>query len=243
MTDWLDLARVALDTSPGVVPFFFRDDDVGWDDDALWHLLDRVDKHGVHIDLAVIPGDLGGILASGLRDRAASGLVHLHQHGFRHLNHETGGRKFEFGPSRAYDAQHADIATGRKLLDDQLDRCLEPIFTPPWNRCTEVTAAVLVDLEFEVLSRDHSAGRFGLDGLCEVPVTVDWFAKGKCGPVSRDELGALVAHRIVGWRGPVGVMLHHGVTDPEQLELIDELFALVAGHPLAVSTSIYNWSL
>jgi len=43
--------------------------------------------------------------------------------------------------------------------------------------------------------------------------------------------------------GPVGVMLHHAVTDAGNLAGIDELLALIAGHESAVSTSIYNSSL
>lgn len=251
MSCWLDPVRSALDNSPVPVPFLFRDDDVGWNDEALWRLLDRSDAREVHIDLAVIPDDLDDRLAARLCSRAAGGLVHLHQHGFRHHNHEIVGRKCEFGASRTYAAQRGDIAAGRLRLDDALGRWVDPIFTPPWNRCTDVTASVLIDLGFKVLSRDHSAERFGRRQLCEVPVTVDWFATGKGGPPSAHDLGVAIARRIVegsvqrsvyGDR-PVGVMLHHAVTDAEQLSHIDQLLALVGAHPGAVSTSIYNWSL
>ena len=37
-------------------------------------------------------------------------------------------------------------------------------------------------------------------------------------------------------------MLHHAITNEEHLGLVDELFALVASHPKATSTSIYNSS-
>ena len=39
---------------------------------------------------------------------------------------------------------------------------------------------------------------------------------------------------------PVGVMLHHAITNEEHLSLVDELLALVADHPKARSTSIYS---
>lgn len=242
MRDWLDPVRVALDMSAETVPFFFRDDDAGWDHEALSRLLDLCQAGGVHIDLAVIPIELDAGLASSLRDRAATGLVHLHQHGFRHVNHEAGGRKCEFGPCRTHHTQFADIADGRALIGEQLHPYVEPIFTPPWNRCTEHTAVALADLGFQVLSRDRTAVPFGLSGLAEVPVTVDWFAKSRCGPLTREQIGEQIAEQIVERPGPVGVMLHHAVTDIEHLSLIDQLLALVARHPAALSTSILGCS-
>jgi hypothetical protein len=189
----------------------------------------------------VIPIELDVARAEALCDRAASGHVHLHQHGFRHVNHETSGRKYELGPSRSHDQQLADIAQGRAMIGGLLHPYVEPIFTPPWNRCTDQTAAALANLGFEVLSRDHSAEPFGLADLAEVPVTVDWFAKTKSEPWTRRQVGQQIATQIDG-NGPVGVMLHHAITNLEHLALVDELLSLVASHPSATSTSIYNAS-
>jgi hypothetical protein len=44
-------------------------------------------------------------------------LIELDQHGWQHTNHETTGRKCEFGPSRSYEQQYADIAQGKALLE------------------------------------------------------------------------------------------------------------------------------
>ena len=242
MTDWLDPVRAALDASPTTVPFFVRDDDAGWDDDGLARLLDRCAAHDVHIDIAVIPVELDRKLAATLCARAATGLVHLHQHGFRHVNHENNGRKYEFGPSRSHDQQLADIAEGRALIDEHLHPYVDSVFTPPWNRCTEETAAALANLGFNILSRDRSAEPFGRNDLAEVPVTIDWFAKKKGEPLTREAIGRQIADQVAAGDAPVGVMLHHAVTDDENLASIDELLALIADHDSAVSTSIYSSS-
>jgi len=55
MTDWLDPVRASLDGRAGPVAFFVRDDDGGWNDEALLALLDTVERRGVPIDLAWIP--------------------------------------------------------------------------------------------------------------------------------------------------------------------------------------------
>ncbi len=242
MSNWLDPVRVALDASFKPVPFFFRDDDAGWENELLWDLLDRFQAREVHIDLAVIPVELDADLATALCDRASTGKVHLHQHGFRHVNHEVDGRKYEFGPSRSHDEQLADIAQGRAMITDLLHPYVEPIFTPPWNRCTDQTAAALTNLGFQALSRDHTAAPFGLAELAEVPVTVDWFAKKKSEPWAREEVARQLTKQITTGTKPVGVMLHHAITNEEHMGLVDELVALVADHPKATSTSIYSSS-
>ena len=75
-----------------------------------------------------------------------------------------------------------------------------------------------------------------------MPITVDWFAKTKGDPWTRDQVGTQIAQQIIDGAAPVGVMLHHAFTNLEHLALIDQLFTLVARHPSAVSTSIYNSS-
>src|SRR3954451_22796727 len=137
---WLDPVTAALDAAPAPVPVFFRDDDAGWADARLFDLLDRFAACSLPVDLAVIPMELDAALAEEL---AARPRVGLHQHGLAHVNHEREGRKHEFGPSRDAAAQRADIAAGRARLTDLLGDRVDPIFTPPWNRCTAATGDCL----------------------------------------------------------------------------------------------------
>jgi peptidoglycan/xylan/chitin deacetylase (PgdA/CDA1 family) len=198
---------------------FFRDDDAGWDDARLFELLALFARHDLPLDLAVIPDELDTGLARALYARP----VGLHQHGFAHVNHEREGRKCEFGPGRDVVDQVRDIVAGqtrmRALLGDRVD----PIFTPPWNRCTPDTARALGPLGFEVLSRESGAEPLGEPGLLELPVSVDFV---RLDPV---DAGARIAETIAGG-GPVGVMLHHAVMDADLMRRAGELLELVAGH-------------
>jgi hypothetical protein len=222
MVRWLDPVAAALDAAPSPVPVFFRDDDAGWGTDRLRRLVDRFDRRGLPLDLAVIPAALRPGLARELRTRAGNGLA-LHQHGLAHVNHESEGRKQEFGPSRPREAQLRDIEEGRRLLLDQLGDVLDPIFTPPWNRCTADTGACLAELGFTVLSREARAEPLGVPGLSELPVRVDW---------SRLEPGELVARLVAAVESgePVGVMFHHAEMDGGSLDRADSLLALLAAH-------------
>lgn len=232
MSDWLDPLREALERAPDPIIGFVRDDDAGWDDRRLYRLLDLFDAYETPIDLAVIPTQLHGELADELRRRhgGAAGRLGLHQHGYSHVNHESQGRKCEFGPSRAPELQYADIARGRELLGSRLGDAVDPFFTPPWNRCTSGTAAALSALGFALLSRDSTATPFGLPELAEVVVQVDWFASRKGTRLTRDELGSLLAERALG-QHPLGVMLHHAVMDDAEFDGVEQLVGLLAHHP------------
>jgi peptidoglycan/xylan/chitin deacetylase (PgdA/CDA1 family) len=220
---WLDPVRAALDAAPADV--FFRDDDAGWRDDRLLALLNLFDEHALPLDVAVIPAALGRAAAAELRARAGPRLG-LHQHGFAHRNHEPDGRKHEFGPSRSRADQRRDIENGAERLRALLGDAVDPIFTPPWNRCTEDTARALRDLGFRTLSRESRAAPFELPGLHELAVHVDWCR------LEPPEIAARLAAAIRG-PGAAGVMLHHAVMDAADRARAGELLALVAAHPNA----------
>jgi hypothetical protein len=168
----------------------------------------------------VIPLALDAGLASELRARP----VGLHQHGLAHVNHEREGRKHEFGPARDAAAQRRDIEEGRERLADLLGDRVDPIFTPPWNRCTADTGQALAELGFAALSREAKAEPLRVPGLAELPVTVDWVAA-----PSAAELGDRIAASIRG-APAVGLMFHHAVMDTCDIARMGELLRLLAGH-------------
>jgi peptidoglycan/xylan/chitin deacetylase (PgdA/CDA1 family) len=219
---WLEPVAAALDAAPAPVEVFFRDDDAGWADERLLELLDRFAAAGLPLDLAVIPAATTPQLGRELRARERVGL---HQHGLAHVNHEREGRKCEFGPSRPHERQRADIAAGRERLRELLGDRLQPIFTPPWNRCTADTGRALAELGFAGLSREHRADPLGIPGLPEAPVHVDWVR------LEPAELAARMAAQISDG-GPLGVMLHHEVMP--DMDPVGELLALVADHDRAL---------
>jgi len=225
-TNWLDPLRQSRDEAHGPVSFFFRNDDVGWEDARLFELLDVFAQNEMPIDLAVIPRSISRETAVRLRKLVAERSEHVsvHQHGYAHVNHEQTGRKCEFGDSRPSELQHADIAAGKELLNDLLGPITDSIFTPPWNRCNSATAACLKQEGFELLSRDITAKQ--LD-VTELPVSIDWFGHRKGVRLTLAEIGASLS-AAASSRTPVGVMLHHALMDDEEREKLVELLKLLA---------------
>src|SRR5262249_51057896 len=112
---------------------------------------------------------------------------------------------------------------GRERLRELLGDALQPIFTPPWNRCTPDTARAVLDLGFAVLSREHRAERFGLDGLDELPVHLD------VARLSPEELDERFAGHVRDG-GPVGVMFHHAVMERADFDRAAALLQALAHH-------------
>lgn len=232
---WLVRLKNTLDAAPHPVQFFFRDDDAGWEDTRLFALLELFSNYHIPIDLAVIPKSICQLTARRLSKRIANDpwQVSVHQHGYAHVNHEESGRKCEFGESRSREMQLADITAGKQKLFELFGPITESIFTPPWNRCTEITAGCLREAGFKVLSRDLTATPLNVPDLTELSISVDWFAKRKKVPLSPPQIGELLGQAAASARGPVGVMLHHTIMDEQERARLGELLSLLSSHPKA----------
>lgn len=228
-----DLMLNALDALPARVDIFVRDDDAGWDDAALLALLDITQRCGVPIDLAAIPRAVGPALASELcaRMQGSPALVHVHQHGYAHFNHERDGRKCEFGPSRSAMEQRQDLSHGQTLLREHFGARLQAIFTPPWNRCTECTPALLAELGFAAVSRNRGA-KPAQHALQEIAVDVDWTKHLREGGEPALAMALTTALQARAGDGqPFGLMLHHAVMSRDERLLLVALLMAIAHHP------------
>lgn len=225
-------ALAQIEAQPRTINLFFRDDDVDEDEDSLHRLLEVFLHHDVPINLAVIPGllsdsaiDLLRGLWSDLPER-----FDLNQHGWRHINHEREGRKCEFGPSRNFEEQLADIKRGKQVLEAAFGDGFSPVFVPPWNRCTADTLRALDHLGFQALSQIrnpqsaiHNPQSITGHSFRELPVTLDLYnwkggVRMKKAPELIDELVLQLLNLDT-----VGVMLHHKVMDDAAFYLLASL--------------------
>lgn len=227
MNDWLAPLRVALAERRTPLEFFVRDDDAGRADAQLFRLLDVFEGHAAPLDLAVIPAALRPQTAEALRlRRACWTTLNFHQHGYAHVNHEREGRKCEFGPTRGLARQQADIRMGKDRLAALLGD-VDPIFTPPWNRCTQETVSALKREGFHALSREAKAAPLAVQGLYSLPVSVDWRRqRGGARETPRDAAAAL-AEQVAAGAARVGLMLHHQVLDGEDFDALDAVLTVL----------------
>ncbi len=222
---WLTPVRETLEKLKVPRQLFFRDDDAGWADQQLYKLLDVFAHASTPVDLAVIPNCLTNELTYALQARCAAQALGLHQHGFQHANHAQVGRKCEFGGDRSWAQQYTDINEGRGQLTRAFGAMFDPVFTPPWNRCSSTTIDCLVELRFQVLSRDRSAELLDPQTVIEIPVDIDW-----CRFADPTLRGYALANAINN-NHCVGVMLHHAAMSTDCLRTLRDLLLLLARYP------------
>jgi len=226
------LAERQRQTAP--LRLFFRDDDVDEDEAALRRLLQLFLRRGTPINLGVIPGRLtaagGELLAQSVS--AAPALLELNQHGWRHLNHEREGRKCEFGPSRTYAEQSADIARGQARMTEVFGPHWFPVFIPPWNRCAEDTYRALDQLGFRALSAKQGNSVVTGYGFKEISITLDLYRwrGGACLKSSEEIVDDLIAQ--LSRPQTIGVMLHHKVMDERAFSFLGSLLDTLASRPI-----------
>jgi predicted deacetylase len=212
---------------------FFRDDDVDEDEATLWRLLRLFRERSTPINLGVIPGRLTAACVELLAESAGDSpaMLELNQHGWRHLNHEREGRKCEFGPSRTYAEQLADIARGQERMTEAFGPNWFPVFIPPWNRCTEETRRALDQLGFRALSAKQGSSVAAGYRFEEISITLDLYrwndgARLKSPEEVVDDLIAQLSRQQA-----IGVALHHKVMDEQAFSFLASLLDTFASHP------------
>lgn len=231
--DWLSPVRDAADRHRAPVAVFFRDDDGGWDDPALSALLECFSATGVPVDVAVIPMACSAQTREALGPHLAStgGIGRVHLHGYAHRNHESEGRRCEFGPSRDAYAVHREMEEGVGFMRTAFGADFDAVFTPPWNRCDARWLASMRAAGLDALSRDATATPFGVAGMQELPIRVDWLRERGGRRLAMGAIGEWIADEIA--RGaPTGVMLHHAKMQSKERSELGRLLELVAAHPM-----------
>jgi hypothetical protein len=210
---------------------WFRADDIGVPGRQCQRMLDTFRAHQVPLALALVPAWLTvprwKALQAGGRDGAH--LWGWHQHGWRHRNHETAGKKQEFGPARLSAALRADLVRGRRRLVSILGEAFLPVFTPPWNRCSAETLIQLKALEFRAVSRSQGAKQKAPEALPDLYVNVDLHTRKAERP--REDwsalLGELESALVGGW---CGIMLHHQRMNDLAFDFLDILLQHMVKH-------------
>ena len=243
MMGWTAPLRRRLDLLASPVSCFFRDDDAGRSDPQLRSLVGVFAEAGTAVDVAAIPAAVGRASMAALVPHLGDGLVSIHQHGWAHTNHELTGRGSEFGASRPSTDQLGDLLRGARVLSELFEGRVAPFFTPPWNRCEALTAQLLAAHGYTMLSCDRSAPRRGVDGLQELPVTVDWVRQWRGGGSSAvcDEIAAAIGDGELSG-SPVGLMLHHAEMSFAEFAALAELLAVLRSHDRIELTSMSGLS-
>ena len=210
---------------------FFRADDVAVPGSQLQRLLEIFIRHDTPLSLAVVPAWLTQPRWQAISRLGASrpDLWCWHQHGWRHRNHEPQGKKQEFGPGRSYTALYADLDRGRQRLQTIMGDTLTPIFTPPWNRCSEITLALLQEMGYAAVSRSRGSQPAAPPGLPDHAVDVDLHTDRA--PTSASGWKQLMDGLVDSLSRPTcGIMIHHQRMNEAAFGFLDQLLETLHRH-------------
>ncbi|WP_320169572.1 polysaccharide deacetylase family protein [Maridesulfovibrio sp.] len=211
---------------------FFRADDIGYPGRQFSEMIEVFKKHEAPLSLAVVPAwvneqrmnELFRVLGKDMS------LWCLHQHGYRHINCEKQGKKFEFGPSRNQSRVTAELSRGREKLGRLLGENFCPFFTPPWNRCSSETMNSLAELGFVAISRSINVSPCPLDNLPDLPINIDLHTvKAKTPAAGISELQRQIKQAVS--TDYAGFMLHHQRMNRTALAFLDYLLIKIKKTP------------
>lgn len=213
------------------IPTFFRADDVGVLSKNFTTMIETFARRRTVLCLAVVPAWLTRPRWLAIRRHTDphSRLWCWHQHGWNHANHETAGKKYEFGPSRSDRDVRADLRRGRKRLESIMGADFSPFFTPPWNRCSPAVLELLPRLGFHGVSRSSGEQKTPAP-LPDCFVNVDLHTRKEPDPAASldnlcSEFGRAIRHRHLG------IMLHHQRMDSGAFAVLDGLLEIIAADP------------
>jgi hypothetical protein len=210
------------------VSVFFRADDVAVYGKSFDRLMEIFLRHRTPLCLAVVPAWLTKERAEMLKryHRKAPNLWCWHQHGWRHVNHQTSGKKAEFGDSRAADELRRDIHAGGCRLETLMGKDFYPVFTPPWNRCGTETLKILKLLGYHAVSRGRQRASRGMAGLPEFSVDVDLHTrKEPCAEEGWKNLFTDLEHALS--QEVSGIMIHHQRMNDEAFDFLEFMLTVM----------------
>jgi len=202
---------------------FFRADDIGIPSKSFSHLIQCFTTHAAPLCLAAVPVWTTKDRLQQLRREvtARSTQWFWHQHGYAHYNHETKGKKQEFGDSRTADSINSNLKKGKNRLEELLGKDFHPVFTPPWNRCNETTLKSLAANGFIAVSRSLGVLPYATF-LPDFQVNVDLHTRKETDPQSG--LHNFLAELEDGLAsGRCGIMLHHQRMNRRSFHFLDTL--------------------
>jgi Uncharacterized protein conserved in bacteria (DUF2334) len=221
-----------LKEGKGDAKIFFRADDIGAPGKQFSQLIELFKKHRIPLCLAVVPTWLTAARFDTLHSLTGKydSQWCWHQHGWLHRNHETEGKKQEFGSSRPATEQKSDLEKGRKRLNALMGNSFSPFFTPPWNRCSIDTLHGLQSMGFEAVSRSANAKPISPSNLPDLQVNIDLHTRKETEPDL--SFNNLLQELEQGMRSTTGgIMIHHQRMNKTAVDFLDLLLKTVASFP------------
>lgn len=203
---------------------FFRNDDVGWNLKDFDRLLSLFVTNHHKLNGAAIPSASLDSYPVGIFSEFKKNLQ-IHTHGFAHLDHQSEGKKAEFGSARSLDSVKKELQQAYANTQHIFGDLFFPAFTPPWNRIEDSWISLIHECGFRILSRDGDR-KNSIAGLGDLNVHIDLHTSRK--PVAYTPETLL--QEVLSLQTPynhVGIMIHHKHMAEADFVFIDQFLQLL----------------
>ena len=193
---------------------YIRDDDVYKCDNKFKRMFSFLKENKIPAVYGVIPKLTTKNLSDFLnREKNKNpNLIDIVQHGFKHQNY--GGKiknKYEFGPSRNFTQQRADILNGYLRMKKLFGKNFTPAFIPPYHGYNRNTLKAIHELKIPIFSGDSRiTGK--RNKFINLPINIslnDYNKKGKTVALKSNILIKRLLASLSRPRGVIGLLLHH----------------------------------
>ena len=215
----------------GHINVFFRADDIGVQSINFSRMMSLFLKYRIPLCLAVVPAWLTEFRWKTMDGFIKKGedLFCWHMHGYRHINHETQGKKQEFGPARSDLELANDLSRGHARLKSIMGKMLTPVFTPPWNRCSLATMNRLKIIGFKGVSRSYGSLPLPPRGFKDFPVHVDLHTRKE--KLAEQGWQKLMEEFTRGMDSSAcGIMIHHMLMNDQAFIFLEYLLKLFTAY-------------
>lgn len=201
---------------------FFRNDDLGWMPQQFDKMLSIFRKHQLPLCAAAIPLYCQDTYKAN-HFSSDKDILEVHTHGYSHLDHQSSGKKAEFGAERTVEGVTYDLKKAYAITKSLFPEQFYPAFTPPWNRIEGQFIKLLSGAGFKVLSRDP--GKLAnVDSIIDLNIDIDIHTSKK-GKIT-DPLKIISAiEQTWSEKDICGVMLHHKHMEDNDFLVLDLLLA------------------
>ena len=213
------------------VLIYFRADDIAVPGAKFFRMMELFSNYRIPLSLAVVPAWLTARRWNVLRGsgQGFSSLWCWHQHGWRHINHESTGRSQEFGPARLQAEIKDDLLKGRCRLENIIGDSFYPVFTPPWNRCNLETLELLKDCGLFAVSRNCGALPPAPQTLPDFCVDVDLHTRRVIDPTTEwSRFFAELTEYLSS--GRCGIMIHHRKMNTAAFDFLETFLNILKRH-------------
>jgi peptidoglycan/xylan/chitin deacetylase (PgdA/CDA1 family) len=226
--EWAIDSGFEKSADPASGRIFFRADDVAVPGKRFVRMMELFARYRAPLSLAVVPARLTGVrwqFLKGFEKKNPSRWC-WHQHGWRHVNHETEGKKQEFGEVRTPFEIRQDLIRGQQRLTELMGKAFFPVFTPPWNRCSGDTLQLLREIGYVAVSRSHGSKPQALANLPDFFVSVDLHTRKEKEPAAgRDNL--VKEFKQAAGSGECGIMIHHQMMNESAFDFLEALLKML----------------